>query len=192
MAENQEPEKTASSSEVSSQGAGTWNDLEYGYVGNPTSKLDERGRLKMPAEFKAFTERKYGKGFNAFYITSMDGESAEIYPLPVWLERQKKIFSMPQSNPARRILLTRYSLYGDRADMDPQGRMQIPEELLTKAELMGEVKASGEGSFIRVTSLKKLRERARADELTAEMLDSLGQVDLEYQLCRKQPPRGSA
>jgi len=31
-----------------------------------------------------------------------DEESAEIYPLPVWLERQKKIFAMPQSNPARR------------------------------------------------------------------------------------------
>ena len=59
----------------------------------------------MPAEFKAFIERKYGKGFNTFYITSMDGESAEIYPLPEWLERQKKIFAMPQSNPARRILL---------------------------------------------------------------------------------------
>ena len=102
---------------------------KFGYFGNPTSKLDERGRLKMPAEFKAFTERKYGKGFNAFYITSMDGESAEIYPLPVWLERQKKIFAIPQSSPARRILLARYNLYGDKADMDPQGRMQIPEEL---------------------------------------------------------------
>jgi hypothetical protein len=43
---------------------------------------------------------------------------------------------------------------------------------------MGEVKASGEGSFIRVTSLKKLRERADADELTPQMLDSLGLQDL--------------
>jgi DNA-binding transcriptional regulator/RsmH inhibitor MraZ len=85
---------------------------------------------------------------------------------------------MPQSHPARRILLTRYSLYGDRADMDPQGRMQIPEELRTKAELVGEVKVSGEGNFIRVTSLKKLRERAQADELTPQMLDSLGLQDL--------------
>jgi len=178
VSENPEPGTPEPSNEVNPPGIGAWGDLEYGYVGNPTSKLDERGRLKLPAEFKTFTERKYGKGFNAFYITSMDGESAEIYPLPVWLERQKKVFAMPQSNPARRILLARYNLYGDRADMDPQGRMQIPEELRTKAELTGEAKVSGEGSFIRVTSLKKLRERAAKDELTPEMLDSLGNQDL--------------
>jgi MraZ protein len=178
VSENQEPRAPETSNEVTATSVGAWDDLQYGYVGNPTSKLDERGRLKLPAEFKTFTERKYGKSFNAFYITSMDGESAEIYPMPVWLERQRKIFSMPQSNPARRILLARYTLYGDRAGMDPQGRMQIPEELRAKAELTGEVKVSGEGSFIRVTSLKKLRERAETDELTPEMLDSLGNQDL--------------
>ena len=178
MSENQESETPETSKEAAGRIAGAWDDLEYGYVGNPTSKLDERGRLKMPAEFKTFTERKYGKGFNAFYITSMDGESAEIYPMPVWLERQKKIFAMPQSNKARGVLLTKYSLYGDRADMDPQGRMQIPEELRNKAELTGEVKVSGEGSLIRVTSLKKLRQKAESDELTPEMLDSLGDQDL--------------
>jgi MraZ protein len=178
VSENQEPEVPETPNAGNSPATAAWDELEIGYFGNPTSKLDERGRLKMPAEFKAFTERKYGKGFSAFYITSMDGESAEIYPLPVWLERQKTIFGLPQSNPARRILLARYNLYGDKADMDPQGRMQIPEELRTKAELVGEVKVSGEGSFIRVTSLKKLRERAEADQLTPEMLDFLGNQKL--------------
>jgi MraZ protein len=127
----------------------------------------------MPAEFKAFTERKYGKGFNAFYITSMDGESAEIYPLPEWLERQKKVFAMPQSHPARKMLLDRYNLYGDRADMDPQGRMQIPEELRKKADLTGDVKISGEGNLLRVTSLNRLRENVDGSEFTPEQLDSL-------------------
>jgi len=103
VSENQEPGTPKTSKEVITTGAAAWDELDFGFVGNPTSKLDERGRLKLPAEFKSFTERKYGKGFNTFYITSMDGESAEIYPLPVWLERQKKIFAMPQSNPARRI-----------------------------------------------------------------------------------------
>lgn len=127
----------------------------------------------MPAEFRAFIERKYGKGFNAFYITSMDGESAEIYPLSEWLERQKKLFAMPQSHPARKMLLSRYNLYGDRADMDPQGRMQIPEELRKKADLAGDVKVSGEGNLLRVTSLARLRESVEGSSMTPEMLDSL-------------------
>ena len=170
MSQNQEPETPETSHEGMGQGAGTWDEL-----GTPKTKLDERGRLKMPAEFKAFIERKYGKGFNAFYITSMDGESAEIYPLPEWLERQKKVFAMPQSNPARKMLLARYVLYGDRADMDPQGRMQIPEELRNKADLSGDVKVSGEENLLRVTSLKSLREIVEGSELTPGMLDSLNE-----------------
>ena len=35
----------------------------------------------MPAEFKAFVERKYGKDFNEFYITSREGLDAEIFVL---------------------------------------------------------------------------------------------------------------
>lgn len=173
MVENQKPEEPETSSEATPGNAGNWDDLQYGFSGNPKTKLDERGRLKLPAEFKSFVERKYGKGFNAFYITSMDGESAEIYPMPEWLERQKRVFAMPQSDPARKVLLKRYNLYGDRADMDPQGRMQIPEELKKKADLSGDVKVSGEGNLLRVTSLKSLRESVDASELTPEMLDSL-------------------
>jgi MraZ protein len=174
MSENQEPATPETPHAGGATGAAAWNDFDYGYVGNPTSKLDERGRLKLPTEFKTFTERKYGKDFNAFYITSMDGESAEIYPLPEWLERQKKIFAIPQSHPARKALLARYSLYGDRADMDPQGRMQMPEELRTKAQLAGEVKVSGEGNLLRVTPIKTLREKVETTEMTPEMIDSLG------------------
>jgi MraZ protein len=173
VSENQEPEKTEVSNEVFNEAAGAWDDLKYGFSGNPKTKLDERGRLKMPAEFKAFIDRKYGKGFSAFYITSMDGESAEIYPMPEWLERQKKVFAMPQSSEARKMLLKRYNLYGDRADMDPQGRMQIPEELRKKADLAGDVKVSGEGNLLRVTSLKSLKESVEGSEMTPEMLDSL-------------------
>jgi MraZ protein len=173
VSEHQEPEKIEASDEVTSQAARAWDDLQYGFSGNPKTRLDERGRLKMPAEFKAFIDRKYGKGFSAFYITSMDGKSAEIYPMPEWLERQKKVFAIPQTHPARKMLLDRYNLYGDRADMDPQGRMQIPDELKKKADLAGDVKVSGEGNLLRVTSLKSLKENVEGSEMTPEMLDSL-------------------
>ncbi len=178
MVDHSEPDEPKSSTEDAAEHSGGWADLEYGFSGNPKTKLDDRGRLKLPAEFKGFVERKYGKGFNAFYITSVDGESAEIYPMPEWLERQKKVFAMPQSNPARKMLLTRYNLYGDRADMDPQGRMQIPEELRRKADLSGEVKVSGEGNLLRVSSLKSLRESVEGSEMTPAMLDSLSDFGL--------------
>jgi MraZ protein len=181
MSENQEdlPLGAEQSSTEAGGGAfGSWDDLQVGFSGNPKTRMDERGRLKLPAEFKAFVEKKYGKGFNAFYITSRDGVTAEIYPMPEWQQHLAKIFKMPQSLPARQKLLDRYNLYGDRVDMDPQGRLLFPEELRNEGVLAGDVKVSGEGKFLRVTSLKKLRESVKETPLTAQELDALTGYDV--------------
>jgi len=166
------------SMEAAGETLGGWDDLELGFCGNPKAKLDERGRVKMPAEFKAFIEKKYGKDFNAFYITSREGEDAEIYPMPEWKEHQGKVFKMPKSHPARKKLLDRYNLYGDRADMDPQGRLLIPEELRNAGMFNLDVKVSGEGTLLRVTPLKNLRENVKANPFTAQEVDSLTGYDV--------------
>jgi MraZ protein len=166
------------STEAVSADLGGWDELQVGFSGNPKTKLDERGRLKMPAEFKSFIDKKYGRGFTTFYITSRDGQAAEIYPLPEWLKVKAKILKIPQSSSARKKLLEADNLYGDRADMDPQGRMMIPEELRIKAELVGDVKVYGEGTLLRVTSLKSLRQKVETNSLTEQELDSLAEFDL--------------
>jgi MraZ protein len=167
-----------SSKEAAGGAANAWDDSATGFWGNPKAKLDERGRLKMPAEFKAAIEKKYGKDFNAFYITSQDGETAEIFPLPEWQKQMARILTMPKSNKARVKLLASYNLYGDRADMDPQGRLLFPEELRNAAQLTGDVKVSGEGNFLRVTSLEKLRTSVKNNPLTDEESDSLTKFGL--------------
>ena len=108
---------------------GRLDDLQIGFTGSPKTKLDDRGRLKMPVEFKSFLEKKYGAAFNAFYITSREGKDAEIYPMPEWQKYQARIFSMPKGLPVRKKLLDSNALYGERVDMDPQGRVLMPEEL---------------------------------------------------------------
>jgi MraZ protein len=173
-----EPESTSGAEPTApqkgaGQGTGSWDELQVGFIGNPKTKLDDRGRLKMPAEFKSFIERKYGKEFTSFYITSRDGKDAEIYPMPEWQQHLGKIFSMPKSLPARKKLLDRYNLYGDRAEMDPQGRLLIPEELRNAGLVNVEVKVSGEGSFLRVTSLQTLRESVSTNPLTPQEDDTL-------------------
>jgi MraZ protein len=176
--EEQPASEPASSHEAAAIGANSWDDGQMGFIGNPRAKLDERGRLKMPAEFKGFIEKKYGNGFNAFFITSADGQSAEIYPMPEWQSQMGRILKMPKSLPARAKLLARYNLFGDRADMDPQGRVQMPEELRKVAELAGEVTVSGEGNLIRVTSLRKLRESVESNPFSTQEIDSLTEYGL--------------
>jgi MraZ protein len=167
-----------SSKGVAALGAEAWDDLQVGFCGNPRAKLDERGRLKMPAEFKAFLERKYGKEFNEFYITSREGLDAEIYPLPEWQQHLGKVFKMPPSHPARKSLLARYSLYGGRADMDPQGRLLIPEELRNAGMVNEDVSVTGEGNLLRVTVVSRLRESVQGKPMAAQETDALAECGL--------------
>jgi MraZ protein len=163
---------------VASGTVGAWDDLQVGFIGNPKAKLDDRGRLKLPADFKEFIEKKYGKDFNAFYIVSREGLDAEIYPMPEWQQHMAKVFKMPKSHPARQKLLERYTLYGDRADMDPQGRLLFPEELRNAGMANVEVKVSGEGNLLRVKSLNSLRENVKAGPFSAQDLDALTGYDV--------------
>ena len=80
VSENQEPEVPEIPVEGSSPAAGDWVE----FCDSIQTKLDERGRIKLPTEVREFLERKYGKEYNTFYITSIDGETAEIYPLSEW------------------------------------------------------------------------------------------------------------
>jgi MraZ protein len=162
---------TPASHEADGQGVGGWDELQVGFIGNPRTKLDDRGRLKMPAEFKAFIEKKYGKDFTSFYITSLEGKDAEIFPMPEWQRHLAKIFAMPKSLPVRKKLLDRYNLWGDRAEMDPQGRLLMPEELRNAGLVNVEVKVAGEGASLRVTSLKVLRENVSSEPITPQEQD---------------------
>ena len=48
------------------------------FRGNHPTRVDEKGRLKVPAEFKRVIDEKYAQ---RFYITSLDGKVAQIYDI---------------------------------------------------------------------------------------------------------------
>jgi MraZ protein len=176
------PEKPVNQSETPVEAAGgcagEWDDLQIGFTGSPKTKLDDRGRLKMPAEFKSFLEKKYGPTFNAFYITSREGKDAEIYPMPEWQKYQARIFSMPKGVPVRKKLLDSNALYGERVDMDPQGRLLMSEELRKAGMVNLDVKVSGEGTLLRVKSLTCLRESVRNNSYDAQDDEALTKYDV--------------
>ena len=58
------------------------------FRGNHPAKVDEKGRLKLPAAFKQLLD---AQNVTQFYITSTDGRSAEIWPLPEWEKREAQL-----------------------------------------------------------------------------------------------------
>ena len=48
------------------------------FLGHHSTRVDDKGRLKLSAEFKALVDETCGA---KFYITSMDGKRAQLYLL---------------------------------------------------------------------------------------------------------------
>jgi MraZ protein len=117
------------------------------FRGSHITRVDEKGRLKLPAEFKRQIDEEYG---GQFYITSRDGKVAEIHPMREWEEFERKLAAVPSFNPAKQKLLKWINYFGQTAEMDGQGRVLLPQLLREKANLLSEVVVSGNETCLKV------------------------------------------
>ena len=143
------------------------------FRGNHPTRVDEKGRLKIPAEFKRTLDEKYGA---QFYITSRDGKVAEIYPFEEWQRIEERLAKLSNFNPAKKNFLKRTNYYGQQVEMDAQGRLLMPQLLRESAEIKGEVAVMGYLTYLEVHNLETLRNEVQTpfsaeDEKT---LDELG------------------
>ena len=131
--------------------------------GNYTARIDAKGRLKVPTEFRRLIEEKHGKDF---YITSRDGQCVQIYPLPEWELIEQKVSLLGTTDPTRRRFLDITNYYGQQATMDPQGRVLIHPLLRKSSEVLGDVVVLGYLTYLEVWELDKFKARLLADPLT--------------------------
>src|SRR5438445_146721 len=125
------------------------------FRGNHPTRVDEKGRLKVPAEFKRVIDEKYG---TQFYITSLDGKVAQIYPFEEWERIEQKLAGLSTFNPTKKKFLDRVNYYGQMVEMDGQGRLLIPQLVRDSAQLKGEVAVLGNLTFLIVRKLEAFRQ----------------------------------
>jgi MraZ protein len=144
------------------------------FRGNHPTRVDEKGRLKVPAEFKRLIDEKYG---TQFYITSLDGRVAQVYPFEEWQRIEEKLTRLPNFNPTKKKFLNRTNYYGQVVEMDGQGRLLVPSLLRESAEIKGEVAVVGNLTYLEVQSIANYRKDIQDNPFTAEdekTLDELG------------------
>jgi MraZ protein len=115
--------------------------------GNSPARIDDKGRLKVPNGFRAGIQDTHGR---ELFVTSLTGESVRIYPMPVWLEIEKKLAQMPSTHPSRQKFLDRVNFFGQVTELDPQGRVLIQPRLRDTALMIGEVDVLGQQNFLEV------------------------------------------
>lgn len=145
------------------------------FRGNYPTRVDEKGRLKLPADFKRVMEEKQYS--ETFYITSRDGVDVEIHPMKEWEEIERKIAAIPNSNPAKKKLMNYINYYGQTVDMDTQGRVLLPQLLREKTSTLGDVLLFGMHTFLKVTNRENFVQKMDESPMTEEdeqMLESFG------------------
>jgi MraZ protein len=126
------------------------------FRGSATAKIDDKGRLKVPTEFRRIIEERWG---NEVFLTSVHGHSALIYPIPVWEAHEAKLAALPSSDPVKARYLERVNYYGQQSRMDVQGRLVVSAILRERAGLSGEVVVSARLDHLEVWDAERLRRR---------------------------------
>ncbi len=131
--------------------------------GSCPAKIDDKFRLKIPAKFRRDLPETED---DIYFVTSDDGKCAQIYPIPVWEQIAQKLQTAPRMVPAKLKLLKFTSYYGMLSQMDPQGRILIPQTLREDAQISGDVIVMAKNDHLEVWNNEIIRQSMREEPLT--------------------------
>jgi len=130
--------------------------------GSAQARIDDKGRLKIPTAFRVIQDTQ---GPDVF-VTSVTGESVRIYPMPVWLEIERKLLEMPGSHPSKLKFLDRVNYYGQTSELDSQGRIVIPAHLRESASIVGDCRVFGRITYLEVWNDQRFLQKLQRDAWT--------------------------
>ncbi len=124
------------------------------------SRLDDKGRIKLPA---AFQEYLSGLSEKRLFVTSLDGLTAQVYPLDIWRANEKFFESYTEDPEAASAAAFVAADLGAEAQMDNQGRIVFPAELRRELGIENQpVRVFAYKGRIEVLSERIYEERKRA------------------------------
>lgn len=139
--------------------------------GGFTGKIDDKGRIKIPSEFRREIVERHGDG--DLYVTSTEGLCAQVFPKRVWEDINDRLSKVPPSKGAVQKYRQFTNYYGQHASMDAQGRVLLHPRLREDTGIDGEVVILGQHSHLEIWSHKKFRDEQLRNRLTPEEKDYL-------------------
>ena len=126
-------------------------------------RMDDRGRIKLPAPFKEYLEQLAEK---KLFVTSLDRRIAQIYPIQRWRDTETFLENFSEDPEAAENLAFNAADLGAEAEMDGQGRVLFSPELRRELGLEDQpVHLYAFGGHIEVLSEALYEERKRAATL---------------------------
>ncbi len=123
-------------------------------------RMDDRGRVKLPAPFKEYLEQQVEK---KLFVTSLDRRIAQIYPIHCWRDTEKFMENFSEDPFAAENIAFNAADLGAETEMDSQGRVLFSPELRRELGLEDQpVHLYAFGGHIEVLSEAVYEERKRA------------------------------
>jgi MraZ protein len=101
-------------------------------LGTYSAKVDDRGRLKLPADFKEFLA---SFGDNRVFITSLDERTLQLYPISVWRYNLEFLMNYSDDPEASQSVAIIANANGCGSVIDDQGRVLLPQDIRRRLNL---------------------------------------------------------
>ncbi|MBF0520342.1 MAG: division/cell wall cluster transcriptional repressor MraZ [Nitrospirae bacterium] len=144
-----------------------------GFFGRHNQRLDEKGRMIVPASFRDVLKSNYG---NNLYITAtLNDECLQIFPEEEWKALMEKVKSLPKTNEAVKFFKRKVIGSAVECEVDKQGRVLIPPALRedVKIELNAEIVVVGQEDIIEVW------DKERLSKVIKRSSDEIKQIEVE-------------
>jgi MraZ protein len=141
------------------------------FRGTQTGRVDDKGRLKLPALVRSRMDEEYGEP--KVFITSTDGEEVKVFPHREWEDVETRLSKKsPAGNEAdgeiKQKILFQANRFGADETLDNQGRILVPAVLREAAGMRGEVKILWQSNHLLVMNAARFEEATEANRLTAD------------------------
>jgi len=140
------------------------------FLGEFEHTLDDRGRVTLPAKFRADLAR-------GVVITRGLDRCLFLFPIDEWAPLAERISALPLGRPKARVL--RRLLFSGASNVlpDRQGRILIPAYLREYANINGQVIIAGLNTYVELWDAEawyRVKAQTEADVLNAEQWEELG------------------
>lgn len=115
------------------------------FMGTTYNSIDDKNRLIVPSRLRS----ELG---NRCVMTKGLDTCLNIYTMSSWEKQMEKISHMPESDPKVRAFIRHFCGNAMECELDKQGRIVIPQELKTYAEIDRDLVTMGAMSKIEVWS----------------------------------------
>jgi MraZ protein len=140
------------------------------FRGNHPTRIDDKGRLKLPVDHRKIVDKLYG---GEFFITSRDGKRVEIWPMKEWEQIEAQLADLPASE-AKTKFLNATNYWGQAVEFDSAGRLLIPQVLREDAGMTGDVAVLGLQKYLAVELDVRHRATLMESPVTAADVESIG------------------